>query len=253
MVTGQSRLYGGNQVTTIAPEAKGVFQVAEGRYIYTWVTLDPGTSHRVEGLASCTVLCKTGAWGRLALEDEGVVLAEGDSAQVEKRALTLSAAGEPVTCVIAGTEVAHANGPSLVVTRAGRHYRVAKPWGHELWLNGEHPGYCLKEILLTAGNRTSLQYHERKEETIVLFSGRVRLGFEAKARDENDVVLPVHLGQAAISAVSVIHVAPRVLHRLEAVTDVLLYEASTPHLDDVIRVQDDTARHDGRILSEHRE
>ena len=229
-----------------------MLEVAKGPYVYTWVALDPRASYRVEGLASFTILCKTGARGSLTLGDSGVALAGGDSVQVENRDLGLRAAGEPVIAVIAGTEGAHHGGSSLEITRAGEHYTVAKPWGHELWLNGEHPGYCLKEILLTAGNRTSLQYHRRKEETNVLFSGRVRLVFKAEAGIDNDVALPDHLGQTVISPVSAIHVAPGVLHRLEAVTDVLLYEASTPHLDDVVRVQDDTARHDGRVASEHR-
>jgi hypothetical protein len=44
---------------------------------------------------------------------------------------------------------------------------------------------------------------------------------------------------------------PGILHRLEAITDILLYETSTPHLDDVVRVTDDSKRPNGRIEQEH--
>jgi len=48
-----------------------------------------------------------------------------------------------------------------------------------------------------------------------------------------------------------VDVMPLTLHRLEAVTDILLYETSTPHLDDVVRILDDSRRPDGRLEQEH--
>jgi len=48
-----------------------------------------------------------------------------------------------------------------------------------------------------------------------------------------------------------VDVPPNAVHRVEALTDIVLYETSTPHLDDVIRIQDDAARKNGRILTEH--
>ena len=44
---------------------------------------------------------------------------------------------------------------------------------------------------------------------------------------------------------------PGNIHRIQAITDILLYEVSTPHLDDVVRLQDDNKRPDGRIKEEH--
>ena len=41
------------------------------------------------------------------------------------------------------------------------------------------------------------------------------------------------------------------IHRIEAISDILLFEVSTPHLDDVIRLLDDNKRKDGKILKEH--
>jgi len=249
--TVDSQTCGGVEVTTVASDAAGVFDAAGGPYAYALLTLSEGDSHRVDGYASSTILCKSSGNGSLELDGEGTTLADGDSAQAEDYPLSLKATGGPVMALVAGVRRANAASRSLTVTRAGQHYRVTKPWGHELWLNGEHPAYCLKELRIAAGGRTSLQYHRQKEETIVLFSGRLRLTYKAAPAVGNDSVSADDLAGVILPPISVMHVRPGVLHRLEAVTDVFLYEASTPHLDDVIRVADDTARHHGRWASEH--
>ena len=251
MTESRSRVHGGNRVTRLPSPAKGAVRVGDGPYAFYWVPLDPGASCRLEHLASCTVLCKAEQHSTLELEGGGPALADGDTARIENVPLMLTAAGGRATALVAGTETAHSDGHSITVARSSHHHRVSKPWGHELWFNEGHPACCLKELFIRAGTRTSLQYHERKEETILVFSGRMRLVFKNEDRVENDAVSAMHLGKALLSPVSAVHVPSGALHRLEAVTDVLMYEASTPHLDDVIRVQDDTKRPDGRLASEH--
>ena len=246
----RSWVHGTTRVTRLPSSAKGAVRVGEGPYVFYWVPLDSGTSCRLDRLASCTVLCKAEPRGTLELASGGPALADGDTARIENVPLMLTAAGGRATALVAGTETAHSNGRSITVARSNRHYRVSKPWGHELWFNEGHPA-CLKELFIRAGNRTSLHYHERKEETILVFSGRMRLVFKDQDGVDNDAVSADHLGKAVLSPISAVHVPPGVLHRLEAVTDVLLYEAATPHPDDVIRVQDDTKRPDGRVASEH--
>ena len=130
-------------------------------------------------------------------------------------------------------------------------YKVTKPWGHELWINGQHPNYALKEISIAKGTKTSLQYHQKKGETNVLFEGKARLHYKKDASVPNESVVPEHIGTTDVNAVVAIDVAPPTIHRIEALTNVLLYEVSTPHLDDVIRLQDDAHRPDGRIAAEH--
>jgi mannose-6-phosphate isomerase len=49
----------------------------------------------------------------------------------------------------------------------------------------------------------------------------------------------------------IVHVKPGQVHRIQAVTDLVLLEVSTPELDDVIRIEDDADRGNGRILREH--
>lgn len=119
---------------------------------------------------------------------------------------------------------------------------VAKPWGREIWY-ADQSAYAGKVLEVTAGKRLSLQYHERKTETLYLLSGHVRLTFRPLAEGETPAAAPVgaeHVhdwkpGQA-------LHIPVRTIHRFEAVVDSVLLEVSTPDLTDVVRLQDDHAR-----------
>ena len=50
----------------------------------------------------------------------------------------------------------------------------------------------------------------------------------------------------------VINVKPKTIHRLEAISNLILFEVSSPHLSDVVRVSDDSNRPDGKIKDEHK-
>lgn len=176
---------------------------------------------------------------------------QGDLIQAEDVSVQLSVQGGGVKLLIAGTKEAHPEKRGLFFTSHDNLYKVDKPWGHELWINGQHPRYALKQIYLKAGNKTSLQYHNFKQETNVLFQGRTNLHYKINESVKNDSVQSGDLAQIELSPVTSIDVVPGVLHRLEAITDLILYETSTPHLDDVIRVSDDSNRAHGRIIQEH--
>lgn len=106
--------------------------------------------------------------------------------------------------------------------------RVEKPWGYELvWAHTEY--YVGKLLVVRAGEALSLQFHEEKDETLHLVSGE--LLFEAGPG--LDAMEPVVL-EAGMS----VRIEPGMLHRMEAVTDCRILEASTPELDDVVRVRD---------------
>jgi mannose-6-phosphate isomerase-like protein (cupin superfamily) len=110
--------------------------------------------------------------------------------------------------------------------------RVDKPWGHELiWVLTDR--YCGKVIAIDAGRRLSLQYHERKDESVYVMTGRLRLHLE----DETGAMTIRELGPGESARVPVGR-----RHRFEAVEAVELIEVSTPELDDVIRVEDDFGR-----------
>ena len=117
---------------------------------------------------------------------------------------------------------------------------VEKPWGREIWY-AEQSAYAGKVLEVKAGHRLSLQYHERKTETLFLLSGRVNLVFRPLAPGEDPTaVSPAE--PIVWSAVAALHIPVRTIHRFEALEDSVLLEVSTPDLTDVVRLQDDYQR-----------
>jgi len=113
--------------------------------------------------------------------------------------------------------------------------RVEKPWGYELiW--AETDLYVGKILHVNAGEALSVQMHEVKDETLHLLSGDIRL----EVGTSPDGLEDVRLGKGES-----FRVAPRTVHRIVAVTDADVLEASTPHLADVVRFQDRYGRAPG--------
>lgn len=105
--------------------------------------------------------------------------------------------------------------------------RVDKPWGYELhWAVTDR--YVGKILHVNAGHALSLQYHVKKEETILLWQGRLR--FEIQ-RGGDLAAIDMKPGDR-------VHVAPGTVHRMTAVEDCDIFEVSTPELDDVVRLED---------------
>ena len=106
-------------------------------------------------------------------------------------------------------------------------YRVEKPWGYELiWAKTDR--YVGKILHIEPGHVLSLQYHETKDETIYLLRGEII--FRVKVDGE--------LREIAMKEGDSYHVTPLTVHQMEAVTPADLLEASTPELDDVVRLED---------------
>jgi mannose-6-phosphate isomerase-like protein (cupin superfamily) len=110
--------------------------------------------------------------------------------------------------------------------------RVEKPWGHEeIW--AENDRYAGKILFVRAGHRLSLQYHQKKDESIYLLRGRLRVTLEngdgeLEVRDlEPGETRDVPAGRR---------------HRFEAIEDCEILEVSSPELDDVVRIDDDYER-----------
>jgi mannose-6-phosphate isomerase len=109
---------------------------------------------------------------------------------------------------------------------------VPKPWGSEqIWTETE--SYVGKVISIDAGRRLSLQYHEEKDESILVTKGRLRL-HTGSAADRIETTI-LEEGESA-------HIPPGLIHRFEAVDDTVLIEVSTPQLMDVVRLEDDYGR-----------
>ena len=104
---------------------------------------------------------------------------------------------------------------------------VQKPWGHEtIWAHTDR--YVGKVLHIKAGHALSVQYHNRKDETIHLLSG------EMIYRVQKDGVLT----DMRLRAGESFRNEPGTIHQMEAVTDCDVLEASTPDLDDVVRLSD---------------
>ena len=120
-------------------------------------------------------------------------------------------------------------------------YRVEKPWGYELWLE-LNEFYAYKVIHMNKGNKSSLQSHDHKIEANYVIEG------EAEVLLENDKGV---LESRVFKAGSGWTVPLNRKHRVIAKTDYTALEVSTPHLNDVVRYEDDTNRESGKIDGEH--
>jgi mannose-6-phosphate isomerase len=109
---------------------------------------------------------------------------------------------------------------------------IVKPWGSEELL-AHTDKYALKRIHVKKGARPSLQYHERKSESLYLLSGllTIEIGDDRSA-----------LAVDKIRPGDVVDVPIGKVHRVTALEDSVLIEVSTPELDDVVRVEDDYGR-----------
>lgn len=110
-------------------------------------------------------------------------------------------------------------------------HRVDKPWGYEQrFVRTDR--YAGKLLFIKAGSQLSLQYHERKDEAFYVQEGTLDFVVGRGAEERVERLGP---GESR-------HITPFTVHRFRAVTDVLLFEVSTPELEDVVRLEDDFGR-----------
>jgi mannose-6-phosphate isomerase len=105
--------------------------------------------------------------------------------------------------------------------------RVPKPWGYED-IFAENERYAGKILHLDAGQSLSLQYHERKDETLYVLFGEVELLVEEDGR----------LVERLLTRGDTYRIRPGVRHRMSAKSPADLVEVSSPELDDVVRLAD---------------
>jgi mannose-6-phosphate isomerase len=111
--------------------------------------------------------------------------------------------------------------------------RVEKPWGYELiWALTDV--YCGKVLFVRAGHSLSLQFHREKDESWHIQSGRAKLELGESGEGA--------LSEEVVSAGASFRLPPGTVHRITALEDTTVLEVSTPHLDDVVRLQDEYGR-----------
>ena len=106
-------------------------------------------------------------------------------------------------------------------------HRVEKPWGYEVWW-ARTDRYVGKQIHINKGHALSLQYHNKKDETIFVWSGKMLFEQEIDGKLVGKEMGP---GDA-------VHVTPPTVHRMTAIEDTDVFEVSTPETDDVVRLED---------------
>jgi len=106
-------------------------------------------------------------------------------------------------------------------------YRVEKPWGHEItWAKTDR--YVGKILHIEPGHVLSLQYHNKKDESIYVMTGEIILRLQ---EGETLTERRMRKGES-------FHIHPKQIHQFEAVVASDLLEASTPEIDDVVRLKD---------------
>lgn len=106
---------------------------------------------------------------------------------------------------------------------------VNKPWGKEKILD-YNDSYVVKEITVNKGEELSLQYHEKKRETIFHLKGYGRI-FKAGE-------------YYSLTDKEKVHIEPYEIHSIQAHPQYQLkvLEVSTPELEDVVRIKDKYGR-----------
>lgn len=104
-----------------------------------------------------------------------------------------------------------------------------RTWGREILLALVPGKFSVKRLEVRAGEKGGLQYHHLKDEVGVVISGTMIVRFE------NSLGI---LEEKIVGPGDVLHFHPGLVHQTEAITDVVYIEASTPHFNDRVRVEE---------------
>jgi mannose-6-phosphate isomerase-like protein (cupin superfamily) len=104
-----------------------------------------------------------------------------------------------------------------------------RPWGSEDLLALVSKQFSVKRLRVKAGNKGGLQFHRFKDEIAIIISGKMIIRFDLG----NKV-----LQEKIIEAGDVVHFPPGLVHQEEAITDCEIIEASSPHFNDRVRVEE---------------
>lgn len=112
--------------------------------------------------------------------------------------------------------------------------KVEKPWGYEIrWAVTDR--YLGKVLHINAGEALSLQYHQEKDESLLVVKGAMDLELDDAGRK---------LRKHRLQVGDTVHIRPGQRHRMTAVEDTDIFEVSTPEIDDVVRLEDRYGRVD---------
>ena len=152
---------------------------------------------------------------------------------------------------------------SIDFTDISKIKKIIKPWGHEIWLANGSPNfkYALKQIYFKSGYKSSIQFHEFKEETTyvkkgkgVLYYSKIKIQPEKFKRNEYSQIeineLIKNLQKIELKPGVIVHIKPWIVHRVESIKSLTTIEASTVELNDVYRLNDEWNRPNGTAGNE---
>ena len=102
-------------------------------------------------------------------------------------------------------------------------------WGSEEILETSSRKWMLKRLFIKSGSKGGLQYHRLKDEGGILISGKLLIRYS----DQN-----LKLNERIINEGESFHFPPFCIHQEEALTDCIIIEVTTPHMNDRVRMED---------------
>jgi mannose-6-phosphate isomerase-like protein (cupin superfamily) len=238
-------ILGGNKIYKVSQN--NLFNNLNGKnYFYNLITLKPNTKFNIDSKKHFCLLnlSKTKYLIEYKKNKKNIF----DQVVISKNCKVSLQSQKPISLLFCG-KISNSKSSSIVFKNRDKIYKVEKPWGYELWINKGSKKFCFKEIFIKKGFKTSLQFHKFKTETNFIFSGKCKLYYSLKSPKKFN---PALIKTKILNKFNSIFVKPNTIHRIEALTNIKLFEVSTPNLSDVIRLKDDSNRPSGKIKSEHK-
>lgn len=113
--------------------------------------------------------------------------------------------------------------------------KIEKPWGYEIILSADGFPVCAKILFIKAGSRFSLQYHDGKDEVLTLYQGKAELSIGQSGDQLDKIEMKELVGYS---------IRRGMVHRVQAIEDAYIFEASTPEAGTTFRLEDDFSRGD---------
>lgn len=241
---------GGNRITKLDRKSKKTSLGNNKYYFYRHYKLKENQKISISKNVNCTIFilnCKNNSSIKL---DNKEIKIKKNCCLYFKKYKKFETLNSPIEILLVGKKIKKIQ-KHVLNKKNSNFYKVTKPWGYELWINSLNNDFAFKKIYIKKGFQTSLQYHNYKRETNLVLEGEACLFYKKNKTVKNMNVKTKDIGFKKIKKGTIINVFPKILHRIKALSNITLYEVSSPHLKDVVRVQDDTARMSGHIKSEH--
>ena len=241
---------GGNKITKLNKKIKKTSIGTSKYYFYNYYNLQKNKKIILPKNTNCTVFvlnCKESSSIKL---DKRKIKIRKFSCLYFKKYEKLEVLNDSIEILLVGKKLNKIKN-FVLNKKYSNFYKVIKPWGYELWINSLNTDFAFKKIYIKKGFQTSLQFHNYKRETNLIFDGEAKFFYKKNKKVKNTDVKAKDISFKKLKKNTIINVYPKILHRIKALKNLTLYEVSSPHLKDVIRVKDDAKRISGHIESEH--